>query len=471
MIVKMNALMLICSFAITLNIKTIESAGNQIVPVRFYTRTSSEDYVQTVNDLKTFNKRPTYIKPAEQINLSTHACDNINDYHLKLKSRDKLEKRAQDIKCSFCVITKSNISNMKNLVENLKSGEPFGNNEDYVNRLEEEAKIILHLLLMSDLETGKWLWIYYLKMFAISQYEYNKHLINENPFEDDQLQSGVSDFIDNCIAEKYLPKNTIESDLVSKKPEVYKNMFRKLRVSGWVSNVLGGRVLVFVKFLYLKPFWEDENQLLFRQITEANVDWSYAKQRFGLEVAISREFVENRTWMYKPYGRLDHQHLLIAILDARFYCHLSVVLYIYEKQISMRALDELTLKSIKNRIVNVIKHVLGVTAYKDEFLVVISSEFKFAKISDIDDIRDILARVRAKANEILKDLNGASTIEVDFLGFNINENQLSSSDSILRIIKNFKDYLNELTFFCLPSEYRVLLHFVDVIRSSASQYI
>ncbi|XP_050426248.1 uncharacterized protein LOC126836684 isoform X3 [Adelges cooleyi] len=470
MIIKVCAFML-CSYAITLNIKTVDSAGNQIAPVRFYTQTSSEDYVRTVNKLKTFNKRPTYLKPAEQTILSIEECDNINDYHLKLKSREKLEKRAQDIKCSFCVITKSNISIMKHLVENLKSGEPYGNNEEYVKRVEEEAKIILYVLMLSDLETGKWLWIYYLKMFAIIQYEYNKHLINENPFEDDQLQSGVSDFIDNCIAEKYLPKTTIESDLVSKKPLIYDNIFNDLRNSGWVTDVLDGGVLVSVRFIYLQRFWEDENQLLFRQITEANVDWSNVKRRHELEVAITREFVENRTWIYKPYDRLDHQQLLIAILDARFYCHLSVILYIYEKQISMRVLDELTLKSIKSRIVNVIKHVLALTVYKDEFLVVISSEFKFAKISDIDDIRDILARVRAKANEILKDLNGASTNEVDFLGFNINEIQLSSSDSILRIIKNFKDYLNELTVFCLPSEYNVLLHFVDVVRSSAGQYI
>ncbi|XP_050443863.1 uncharacterized protein LOC126847593 [Adelges cooleyi] len=461
---------LLCCFVITSNIKIIESAGNhQITPIRFFVQTCFEEYVCTVNDLKTFNKHPISIKPAEQKMLSTRACNNINDYQLKLKSRDKLEKKAQDVKCSFCVITKSNILNMKNLIENVKSGEPFIDNEKTVKDLKEEVEIIIHLLLLANIETGKWLWSYYLKIIAISQYYDNKPFIHENPFEDHQLQTDVSDFIENCVAENYLPLTTMESDLVSKKQGVYKDMFSDLRDSGMFSGILNGRVvLVTITFLYLKPFWDDGNQLLFRQITGADVDWSKAKQRHEVEVTITRKFVENRTWMYIPYGRLDHQHLLVKIVDARLYCYVSVVLNIYEKQLSI--LEGHTLTRIKVLVCHVIQYALKVTAYKDDFLVDILSEFKFAKINDTNEIEDVSARVKAKADEILNDLNSVSKNNIDWLSF-VSVHQLSTDDLIMRIIKDFKDYLHELKRLCLPFEYKVFLHFIDVIKSSVAQYI
>ncbi|XP_050426409.1 uncharacterized protein LOC126836805 isoform X1 [Adelges cooleyi] len=458
-----NCAFLLCYFAITLKIKSMESAGNQIAPLRLYTQSTGPSYVQTINRLITYNKHPVSIKHADVILLSTRSLGTFLDYQLKLKSREKLEEKAEDIRCSFCVIAKSKLVYLKDLFVKLKDGEPFIDNAETVTRLKEETGIIIYLLMWGNLETGKWLWSYYLKIIAISQYEDNKRFIQENPFEDEQLQTGVLDFIENCIAKEYLPETAIESDLVSKKPKVYKNIFSFLRRTEiFADNLNSSITLAPTEFLYLKPFWEDANQILFKQLAGVNVDWSNVKQRHEVEVAITKEFVENRTWIYKPYERLDHQLLIIKIIDARFYCFFSVVLYIYEKQFNI--LDEQTMTDTRKLINNVLQDTLNLMEYKDDFLLNIISEFKFGIISDVNDIKDILARVRTKANEILNDLNGVSANEIDWFSFNVNEDQLSTTEWIVRIINGFNDYLNELTVFCLPFKYKVFLHFIDLVK-------
>ncbi|XP_050426767.1 uncharacterized protein LOC126837069 [Adelges cooleyi] len=459
-----------CCFAITSNIKTIESAGGcKTVPVRFFAQTSNADYVRTVNSLITFSKNPISMKPAEQTILSTAAWETYEDYKLKLKSRDKLEKKAKDIKCSFCVIAKSNILH---LVEKLKSQEPFVNDEEPLTDLKEEAELVLHLLLLANLETGKWLWSYYLKILAIGRYDDMDTFIRENPFGDVQLQTDVSKFIDGCIEDKYLPIAAKEYDLVSKKPNVYNDMFCVLRNSRTFINtrVLSRRApMVTVEFLYLKRFWHDEYQVLFGQITEVNVDWSRPKQRHQVEVAKTREFLDSRTWMHEPYGRLDHQHLLVKILDARFYCYISVVLHIYGIQLAL--IDEQTLTDIRDFIYTVMHYTLELTAFKDEFLVAIVSEFNYVDIREIDDIKDMSARVKTKANEILNDLNGVRANTIDRFSFNVDEAQLSTDDYLMRIVQKYEDYLLELKGVCFPFGYDVLLHFMDVVKMSAAQYI
>ncbi|XP_050426337.1 uncharacterized protein LOC126836755 [Adelges cooleyi] len=460
---------LLCCFAITSIIKTIESAGNQITPIRFVAQVSNEHYGRTVNKLKTFKKHPIDITSTDLRFLSTRVCGTYKDYQSKLKSRDKLEKKAQDIKCSFCVFAKSNVLYLKSLVRKMKGGELSVEDETTVKRLEEEAKIILRLLMLSDLVTGKWLWIYLLKIVAISHCENdNEPFIDGDPFEDGQLQTGVSEFIKYCKAKEYLPLAKTEADLIWQNPNISKNMFHVLRESGNISDVLDGRVLVSIEFLYLKPFWDDD-QLLFKQITLVDVDWSKAKQRHQDEVAITREFLEKRTWINKPYDRLDHQHLLVKILDARFYCYLSVVLYIFEQQLTI--LDRPTLKRIKDVVYNFIQDLLSLTAFKDEFLVLSISELQFAKVIDIGDIQQILARVTAKANELLNDLNGTQANEIHWLIFNVTEAQLSAYDFIIGVVQNFRDYFKELTDFCLPFEYKVILHFMDVVKISTARYV
>ncbi|XP_050421880.1 uncharacterized protein LOC126834175 isoform X3 [Adelges cooleyi] len=470
---------LLCCFAIMSNIKTTESAGNsQINPIRFFVQRTHVNYSRMLNNVKTFRDHPIVIKSKDQKILSKD-YKNIKEYRLKLKSRDKLEKKAKDVKCSFCVIVKSNILCLKNLVELLKSGKPFIYNkklhclynyktiENTILHLKWEAELIVKLLLADNLETAQWLWSYFLKIIATRQYNQNKPFIRENPFDDDQLQTGVSDFIGNCIAEKHLPPTAMESDFVSKNISIYINMFTGIRKSVYfVDYVLDRNYDNMIELFYLKPFWNDQRQLLFGQIAQVNVDWSKAKQRHEVEVVITREFVKNRTWIYKPYGRFDHQMLLIKIIDARFYCYFSVMLHVYEKQLFI--LEEETVKDIKNLICYFINEALILTAFKDEFLVMILSELDLAKISDTDYVKDISARVRTKANVILNDLNAPYTNENDLLRFNGVENQLLTNDLIMRIITNFIVYLNELKSICLPSVYETFLHFMGVVVKSST---
>ncbi|XP_050430799.1 uncharacterized protein LOC126839501 [Adelges cooleyi] len=194
------------------------------------------------------------------------------------------------------------------------------------------------------------------------------------------------------------------------------------------------------------------------EIEEVSIDWSQVKQRFEFEGVITEEFLENRTWIYEPHGRLDHQLLLVKIVDARIYCYLAVVLHVYEQQLF--TFDEQALTRIQDRINKVILVALNLVAYKD-FLMLISSELMFGNMSDVDHTNDILAKVRTKANGTLNELNGASTNEIDRLSFNFDENQLSTNDMIMKIIKDFEDYLKELKRF-LPFDYNVLLNFIGM---------
>ncbi|XP_050441038.1 uncharacterized protein LOC126845994 [Adelges cooleyi] len=469
---------LLCCFATTLNLKTIESAGNsKICPTRFFVQITHKNLLRAVNNVKTLKKRPKIdITREDERNLTTSVCRSIDEYHLKLKSRDKLEKKGRDIICSFCVFAQSNVLWLKNFVEKITNGEPFINNENFVKRLKNEAEMIVVLFPVGDLQMGKWLWSYFLKIVAIRQYDDNKLYIHGNPFEDEQMQTGFSDFIENCIAENYLPPAAMDPDFVTKNESKYKKMFTDLSDSRWFKNLIASHPLDrnyngLIDILYLKPFWEDGRQLLFRGGTIAqgfNVDWSRVRQRHRNEVVITREFVENRTWISNPYGRLDHQHLLIKIIDATYYCYISVIIYIYEKQLSI--LNEPTLEEIKELIIDVINEALYVSI-KEEFLLVIFSELDCSQMRDIDVIKGILASVRAKANGILNDLNGANTNEIDWLSFTIDEGQLSNDSLIKIIISDFEFYLNELKRYFLPFKYEILLHFSDVVKFSAAQYI
>ncbi|XP_050441043.1 uncharacterized protein LOC126845998 [Adelges cooleyi] len=280
---------LLCCFALTLNLKTIESAGNsKIYPTRFIVPTTHRNYLRAVNNVETFNKRPKIVITQEdEVNLSTSFCGSIQEYHAKLKSHEKLEKKGRDIKCSFSVIAQTNILWLKNFVEKLKNGEPFRNSLPVIERLKMEAELMVVLFPVGDLQMGKWLWSYIMKIVAIRQYDDNKLYIHENPFEDDQMPHGVSDFIENCIAEKYLPPTVMEPDFVTKNKRKSDKMFTDLSSSRWFrnSNALGPldrNYNALIDVLYLKPFWEDERQLLFRggTITQGfNVDWSRVRQR------------------------------------------------------------------------------------------------------------------------------------------------------------------------------------------------
>ncbi|XP_050434850.1 uncharacterized protein LOC126842039 [Adelges cooleyi] len=463
---------LLCCFAITSNINKIESAGNnRINPTRFFIQTSHENFLRAVNNLKTFNKRPKIvITPADEKFLTMENVNNIDDYRLKLKSRDKLEKKGRDILCSFCVIVQSNITWLKNTVEELMGGESFIDNASNIIRLKQEAELIVAMYPVENLQTGKWLWSYFLKLIAIRRYINNKRYIRENPFEDHQLQAGVSDFIGNCVLEKYLPPSVTEPDFVSKNPRTRDKLLTDLRDSKWFNDFpLDRDYDAMVEFLYLKPFWTDQRHLLFRAITQGfDVDWSAVRQRHRDELVVTREFVESRAWIHNPYGRLDHQRLVINIIEAQYYCYVYVVLYAYEKQVS--ALDEGTLGEVKELVYAVINEALNVSI-KEEFLVLIISELELTEMRNADDVRDVLARVKAKANALLNDLNGTRTNQVDRITFDVDEGQLTTVRFIKSIVLDFHFYLNSLRFYCAPFSYKTLLHFMDQVKLSAAQYV
>ncbi|XP_050430804.1 uncharacterized protein LOC126839509 [Adelges cooleyi] len=287
---------ILCCFAITSNIKTIESAGNSKVSPILYFPLYNELYVHTINHLKTFKEVPIIFQTKEK-DILFKSCANDEDIQFKIESLVKFENKIQDVQCSFWVIAQFNILTMKKIVGKVKSGERFIHNDRRtVKRLEKEANTILQILIRSNFESRKWPWTIFFKTFAFSQFADNIPFFGENPFEDDQLFTGVSNVIENCVADKYLPPTVTESDFISKNMRTYDDMFHYLHDFVLNEDVFKGRVLEMIEFVYLKPFWND-NQLLFKEIEEVKVDWSEVKQQFELEMEITKEFLDNRDWI------------------------------------------------------------------------------------------------------------------------------------------------------------------------------
>ncbi|XP_050425525.1 uncharacterized protein LOC126836332 isoform X5 [Adelges cooleyi] len=456
----------LCCFALILNIKTIESASNsRITPARFIVPTSNRRYVRTVDKVKTFNKHSTVIiKPVHQRILSMPVVNNIKKYQKKLRSRVRLEKKARDIKCSFCVIAKSKSGYFKNLLERLKGGEPLIYNMDYLINIKQETAMIVELLLAENFETGMWLWSHFLKTIAIEQYDDLENYFKQgDPYEGDNLlQTGISKFIDTCIGENYLSTDVLEPNFVSNAPSVINRFFEDLSA---IRLPLDRDYNLMIALLYLKPFWNDPSELLFGQIVHTDVDWSVAKELYLTEVAKTIEFFENHTWIYTPYERLDHQYLLVKIIDARLYCLLALVLHVYEKQVTASHDDPTTLAAIKDVIEQVVQDVLKLTAFKSHFLVVVLSELKSVEVGNIEKIKTISDEVKQMANNILNELHGSSG--VDMLGFTVDRQLCSIDDLTVRVIQNITDYMRELKRICLPFEYKWLLHFMDIVKWSA----
>ncbi|XP_050425527.1 uncharacterized protein LOC126836332 isoform X7 [Adelges cooleyi] len=460
MIAKLCAILL-CCFALILNTKTMETTSNsQITQARFFIPTSDKSYLNAVDNVKTFNKQSTAIN-------SSLSMPGYDKYQKQVRIRYGLEKKARDIKCSFCVIAKSNVGYMSSLLENIISENRFAYDADSLHKLKkitQDTTMIVELLLAENLETGKWLWSHFLKTIAIDNYGgcKNGFKSGEDPFEGDRLlQTGVSDFIDTCKREKNLPETAMAPDFVSNNPKGHDRFLNGLRAIPLTTNRNHNQMLAL---LYLTPFWNDQSELLSRQIAHTNVDWNVAKQKHLTEVPATRTFFENNRWIYTPYERMDHQLLLVRIIDARLYCHLAVVLRVYEKQLTAGRFEPRTLRQTKDAIADVVQDVLQLTAFKDHFLVSVISDLKTKSDANIEEIKKMSTEVKAKANEVLNKLHGSSG--VDRLGLNVNQLQ-SSNELTALVIKNFKDYMNELKRICLPFEYRWLLHFLDLVKWSS----
>ncbi|XP_050425526.1 uncharacterized protein LOC126836332 isoform X6 [Adelges cooleyi] len=461
MIAKLCAFLL-CCFALILNTKTMESTSNsQITHTRLFIPTPHINLVRHVDNVRTF-KKSTIPKQL----LGAVSKFSGNDKNLKI--RYDLEKKARDIKCSFCVIAKSNAEFLNNVLQNIISENRFGYDTDVLRKLREillDTTMIVELLLAENLKTGKWLWTHFLKTFAIEYHEdfTGGFRLRVDPFKSDSLlQTGVSEFIDTCIREKNLPEAAMAPEaFILKNSKGHEHFLKDLRR---IPFPLDRRYSVLLKLLYLQPFWEDHGELLFGQIAHTNVDWNVAKEKHLTEVPATRTFFENNRWIYTPYERMDHQLLLVRIIDARLYCHLAVVLRVYEKQLTAGRFEPRTLRQTKDAIADVVQDVLQLTAFKDHFLVSVISDLKTKSDANIEEIKKMSTEVKAKANEVLNKLHGSSG--VDRLGLNVNQLQ-SSNELTALVIKNFKDYMNELKRICLPFEYRWLLHFLDLVKWSS----
>ncbi|XP_050435067.1 uncharacterized protein LOC126842222 [Adelges cooleyi] len=299
-------------FIQTVNFMMIESTS-KVSPSYYVNHTFPLSYVNVVNNLITYNEREIKISEKE-ITILTTPVQTYSDTKGRKTVFDKFDKKIEDIKCTCTLIVKTKLAYLSNILEGLQSGGSIEVAKDKLTMLKEEAGLMVLMFQLSQAKAGKWFWSYYLKIMAIIEYESNRNFFGDPLFAEDELQSGISHFLEYCKDNKYLPKNKPECDLVSKVPNVPNNIFQELRSSSIIAvEYVYIMQYISIEYLYLKPLWDD-HELLFGEITGSTVEWRPTIRRHAVEVDKTKKYVENRQWIPKPFGHLSYHKLIKQII-------------------------------------------------------------------------------------------------------------------------------------------------------------
>ncbi|XP_050431205.1 uncharacterized protein LOC126839829 [Adelges cooleyi] len=410
---------IILSLYIILTVKfmMIEST-NKVSPSYYVSQTFSYSYINTVNTLKTYNQQEIIFSEQEMTVLTT-PVRTYNDTKNRDKVFDKFYKKIEDIKCTCSLIVKTKLVHLTNILEALRRGGTIDVAREELNVLKEEAGFMVLLFENAKGKAGKWFWSYYFKIMAMIEYESNKHFFGENPFEEEELQSDITTFLQYCKNNKYFPKNKPQVDLVSKNPNVPINIFRVLQRSV-IIGVHYADIMqhISIEYLYLKPLW-DEHELLFAKITGSVVEWRPTIRRHAAEVNKTKEFIENREWISKPFGHLTYHKLIQQIISVRMYTYLWVVLLIFNKE--MPKMDLIHSQVLYAETMNTIENVQGFIYFTEFLFFDVVGAYNGAMHEDPKNFDSIIARISARVKELLVELNGCKSNGIDWISIDINE--------------------------------------------------
>ncbi|XP_050435064.1 uncharacterized protein LOC126842218 [Adelges cooleyi] len=425
-------------FIQTVNFMMIEST-HKVSPSYYVNKTFSHSYVSTVNSLITYNEREIKFSDKECTILTT-PIQTYKDTKGRDKVFEKFYKKIEDIKCTCSVIVKTKLAYLSNILEGLRSGGAIEVARAKLNVLKEEAGLMVLLFQKGSVKAGKWFWSYYFKIMAIIEYESNKHFFGETPFGEEELQSDITNFINDCKNNKYLTRNRTESELVSKNPNVPNNIFQELRVSVIiVMDYVNEMQYIPINYLYLKPLW-DENELLFSQITGSAIDWRPTIRRHAVEVNKTKEYIKNRQWISKPFGHLSYHKLIKHIISVRIYTFLWVLLEIFNKEMPQMGLFHLNLMYVET--IRAIDKVQNCMHYTEFLFYDLVSAFKGAMHERPLNFDSIITRISMRVKDILVDLNGRNSNDSTWISININEG--FAFTEILEFLQEFKNNFNLL---------------------------
>ncbi|XP_050435058.1 uncharacterized protein LOC126842216 isoform X1 [Adelges cooleyi] len=433
-----NCIFLSLHYILTANFMMIESTS-KVSPSYYVNKTLSDAYVITVNNLITYNEREIKFSDQE-ITILAIPVQTYNDTKIRDKVFDKFDKKIEDIKCTCSLIVKTKLVYLANILEGLRNGKPIEVVRKELNVLKQEAGNMVLLFQKGNVKAGKWFWSYYFKIMAIIEYEVNKDYFEETPFEEEELQSDITNFINDCKDNKYLPRNRTESDLMSKNPNVPNNIFQELRASTVIIvDYVNEMQHISIDDLYLRPFW-DKQELLFRQITGSAVDWRPTIRRHAVEVNKTRDYIENRQWISKPLGHLSYNKLIEQIISVRIYTFLWVMLVIFNREMSKINPFHLKLLCIESMRTIDVGHELML--YTDTFYFDVVTELRCAINDNQTNFDSIIARISVRVKDILNELNGCKLNGSVWISIEINEEFTYAM--IFEFLREFRDNINLL---------------------------
>ncbi|XP_050431200.1 uncharacterized protein LOC126842217 isoform X2 [Adelges cooleyi] len=446
-----NCIVLSLYFILSIKFMMVEST-KKISPSYYVNQAFTLPYVNTVNNLITYNEREIKIIEKEIITITT-PIRTYNDTKGRNTAFDKFDKKIEDIKCTCSVIVKTKLAYLSNILEGLQSGGSIEVAKDKLTVLKEEAGLMVLMFQLSQAKAGKWFWSYYLKIMAIIEYESNRNFFGDPLFAEDELQSGITNFIKNCKDNKYLPRNRTESDLVLKNSNVSIGIFQKLRATMTIAyNAMHS---ISIEYLYLKPLW-DEQELLFSQITGSAVEWRPTIKRHAVEVNKTKEYIKNRQWISKPFGHLSYHKLIKQIIVTKAYIFLWVMLVIFDEKIPN--MDEISFNTIYAQSINTINTVFEFMSYTDTFLYDIVSEYHWTMPEDTN-LGNLIARISEKAKDNLVELNGRNSNGSDWIRINVNDEL--SNDRTMKFLKEFVDYFKQLKAKLNPFYYVLAMNLLS----------
>ncbi|XP_050435065.1 uncharacterized protein LOC126842220 [Adelges cooleyi] len=433
-----NCIFLSLYLILIVNFVMIEST-KKVSPPYYVSRTYSLFYVNTVNTLKTYNQQEIKFSEKEITTLQT-PVQTLNDTKGRNIVFDKFYKKIEDIKCTCSLIIKSKLVHLTNILEGLRRGGTIEVALDELNVLKEEAGFMVLLFEKAKGKAGKWFWSYYFKIMAMIEYESNKNFFRETPFEEEELQSDITNYIEYCKNNKYFPKNKPQDDLVSKNPNVPINIFKVLQRSV-IIGVHYADIMqhISIEYLYLKPLW-DEHELLFAKITGSVVEWRPTIRRHAAEVNKTKEFIENREWISKPFGHLTYHKLIQQIISVRMYTCLWVMLVMFNKE--MPKMDLLHLKLLYMESMRTIDTGPEFMPYTDTFYSDVVAEFRYAMKDNQNVFDSIITRISARVKEISVELNGCNSNGSDWISIDIKEPLTYAM--ILEFLGEFRHFFNLL---------------------------
>ncbi|XP_050431197.1 uncharacterized protein LOC126839824 isoform X2 [Adelges cooleyi] len=211
-----NCIFLSLHYILTANFMMIESTS-KVSPSYYVYNTFTPLHVDTVNNLVTYNQNEIKFSDKERTFLTT-PVRTYNDTKDRKTVFEKFDKKIEDIKCTCSVIVKSKLAYLSNILEGLQSGGAIEVAKDKLTELKEEAGLIVLMFQIGRVKAGKWFWSFYFKIMAIIEYEVNKDYFEKTPFREEELQSSITNFLNYCKENNYLPNYRTESDLLLKIP-------------------------------------------------------------------------------------------------------------------------------------------------------------------------------------------------------------------------------------------------------------